>query len=154
MSATFTTSSEALAWLVEGGHLEGARERAYRILAEHHEGMTGAELNAAAQSASMHKRLSELHRMGVVAKAGSRECRETGRRAVLWRVRLDVPSVIGYARPTVKRGSDEHLAALEREIAELRAEVARLEGERRRQREAASATKQTTIFDVIDGGAH
>lgn len=128
----FSTSQEALDWLRDNDIMTGARMRAYVNVVDAHnntgQGVTGRELNERMNSASAHKRLSEIAAMGLIARVGSRPCRVTGLRASMWKPRLDVPEVIQPPRPKAADDPWGRIRELEREVQRLRDENNRLRG--------------------------
>jgi hypothetical protein len=90
MTAYRKTSIEAFTACREMGVLNGMQWRAYEYL--YHQGpMTGSELDQALMPEGRarghyHKRLSELEKLGVAQRVGTRPCKVTGRNADLWDV--------------------------------------------------------------------
>ena len=71
--------------------LTPARARVWDALVLAGEPLTGRELNRKLSTPNAHKRLSELLEQGVIAECGSRTCRVTGKRAVIWKPVLVQP---------------------------------------------------------------
>jgi hypothetical protein len=79
-----STSKNALAYITSTGRRARIRDLVLEQLDLAPAGLTGAEINARVVQGA-NRRLSELERAGLVYKDGTRECRETGLRAVVWR---------------------------------------------------------------------
>lgn len=90
MTAT-DTSRKAYYEIKREGLLSRSRMQVYECL-YHNGAMTGRELNETLGNDSAHKRLSELHKRGVITKKGKRDCRITGRTATVWVVTEALPS--------------------------------------------------------------
>lgn len=82
---TQPTSAQTYYDILQSGEL-GDRQRAVLKLLMDKGAMTGSEVNEALDSASGHKRLSELEKMGVVRAGPSRICNVTKREAIAWEV--------------------------------------------------------------------
>lgn len=78
---TRETSLQAYADL--GEFLEPRQLLAWVAL-QRHGPMTAQELDAAADTQGLWKRLSELRNLGFAVEFGTRECLITGRKAVIW----------------------------------------------------------------------
>ena len=78
------TSREAFQEIRDDGTL-GERQRLALEIIRRHGPMTGNELCHQARSPGLWKRCSELEKLGLVREDGSRPCRITGRKAILWR---------------------------------------------------------------------
>jgi DNA-binding MarR family transcriptional regulator len=70
----------------KSGHIRTQRQRVLECLRKN-DYSTGAELGRilAGDRYAAHRRLAELERMGLVARAGFRKCRVTRRRCQVWR---------------------------------------------------------------------
>jgi len=106
------TSEEAFRAIKSDGLLSKMRQQVYEYL--YHCGpATGAEIDRELKMVGggrghYHKRLSELERLGVAKRVGTRECKVTGRRAEMWDVTSSLPM---KPPPKVRRPNVEHLRA-------------------------------------------
>jgi len=90
------TSQEAYEEIKRTGRLGAMQFQVYEFLFRKGPSTAG-EVNAGLAfqgqvSASFHKRLSELERMGVVDREDVRPCRVTGRNAITWKTTNRLPS--------------------------------------------------------------
>jgi len=104
------TSHKAYLYCVESGVLGAAQEKVYRIL--YHLGpMTGSALSAyggvTSSGSTLFKRISELHRIGVVQDIGTVKNEKTGRPETVWDVTSKLP-VGDYKPPKSKSASHEN----------------------------------------------
>jgi len=90
------TSKEAFNKIEAGGELSSMRFAAYKIV-RYFGPVTGAEVDAISaktvkRRGHLHKRLSELELLGLVAVVATRTCRVTGHSAEAWDITDLVPS--------------------------------------------------------------
>lgn len=90
---TQPTSAQTYHDILRSGEL-GDRQRAVLKLLMDKGPLTGSEVNAALDSHSGHKRLSELEKMGVIRSGASRICTVTKREAIAWEVTGRMPTAI------------------------------------------------------------
>ena len=139
---TRTTSAEAYKIIKRDGLLSRARWEAYDI-ASRFGPASDNELRQAAQADGCHsfealdglgKRYSELRDMGVLCEEGTRICKVSGKRAIVWAVSGELP------RKLAKRQTRaEQVAFLEKQLRQAQAEIVRMASELatlRQQREA------------------
>ena len=92
------TSKQAFQEILESGALGESQKKVFQAIFELGEA-TGRELNQHLSSQSAHKRLSELHEMGLIREKKIRECRVTGHDSASWEVTGAMP------KPVVKHPS-------------------------------------------------
>lgn len=95
---TRSTSARAFHEIEDNGLLTAARFKVYEKLYAIGPA-TGSQLNDALKTPSAHKRLSELHDVGVVKEVGEGTCPITGMTAILW----DVTDVVPPPRQKVRQ---------------------------------------------------
>lgn len=79
------TSAQTYYDIVQSGELGESQREVLRLLIDRGP-LTGSEVNTSLHSASGHKRLSELEKMGVVRAGIPRICTVTQREAIEWEV--------------------------------------------------------------------
>ena len=123
-----TTSSEAYEAVHKSGLINRTRLRVYDTIYNADGPMSQSEVEQAIalttgskRVTSYHKRFSELERLGVIAPAGERTCRVTGRNVMTWDVTSNAPTP-----PAKKESWRTMYERARRENEALRADVERL----------------------------
>lgn len=123
---THSTSIEAINWLRQTGHLNKKQLAVYNALLDSGP-KTGTELDVHLDMRNAHRRLTELKMMKYVSCVGSRPCTITGRRAMVFQARLDLPDTkIDYTKPKQKESNEQ----LKRKVAILESKISVLEADK------------------------
>ena len=113
MTLVRVTSLEAFNAIQSSGALDAAQWKTYEYLFKNGP-CTGGELNVALGQGegnpSYHRRARELVHAGCAAEAGKRECKTSGRSAVLYDVTSELPSKEKLAAAKTKRSKPSRKA--------------------------------------------